>query len=207
MGIPLDYKAAAGLIKESKLILHDIGVVSYFDGDQRKERFFINIAGLGFESVVVRRTNLQKEKGKGGKALYLYNLLMSLASHRNTKAKIIIDGKESSARIFSINAGNGRYCGGGMRQTPDAIPDDGFLDITVIREMGKLEIIMNLKKLYDGTILDHPKIDGYRCKNAKISSDEILFAEADGEYLGHTPVEFNIIPSGLNIVYGKKLNP
>ena len=52
-----------------------------------------------------------------------------------------------------------------MRQTPDALPDDGLLDVTVINGMGKFEIIRNLKILYDGTILNHPKIDGYRCKN------------------------------------------
>ena len=37
--------------------------------------------------------------------------------------------------------GNGRYCGGGMRQTPDALPDDGMLDITVIKVMGRIKII------------------------------------------------------------------
>ena len=49
--------------------------------------------------------------------------------------------------VFSINVGNGRYCGGGMRQTPDALPDDGLLDVTIIKGMGKIEIIRNLKIL------------------------------------------------------------
>ena len=206
-GIPLDYRRAAEIIKESKLTLHDIGVISFFNGKEKSNRYFINIAGLGFESVVVKRTNAQKEKGRSGKALYFYNLLMSLASYRNTKAEIVIDGVKSSADVFSVNAGNGRYCGGGMKQTPNALPDDGFLDITIIKGMGKLEIIRNLTKLYDGTILDHPKIKGYRCRNAKISSESVLFAEADGEYLGHTPVEFSIIPSAINIAYGTRINP
>ncbi len=47
-----------------------------------------------------------------------------------------------------------------MRQTPDALPDDGLLDITVIKGMGRIEIIKALKILYDGTILSHPKVDG-----------------------------------------------
>jgi YegS/Rv2252/BmrU family lipid kinase len=201
-GIPLDYEGAIKIIKEAKLMLHDIGVISFFNGSEKGKRYFINIAGLGFESVVVKRTNAQKEKGRSGKAIYFYNLLMSLLSYKNTKAEIVIDGIKSQANIFSINVGNGRYCGGGMRQTPDAIPNDGILDVTVIKEMGKLEIILNLNKLYTGTILDHPKIDGYTCKNLLASSEKILFAEADGEHLGHTPVEFNIIPSAINIVYG-----
>jgi diacylglycerol kinase family enzyme len=141
------------------------------------------------------------------KAIYFYNLLSSLLTYRHTLADITIDGKTSRAKIFSINVGNGRYCGGGMRQTPDALPDDGLLDITVIKEIGKIEIIKSLKILYDGTILSHPKVDGYRSNNLKVSSDSLLYLEADGESLGHTPVEFGIIPSAVNIVYGTRLIP
>jgi diacylglycerol kinase (ATP) len=204
-GIPLDYEKAVSIIKEDKRMLHDIGLVSYFNGTEKKNRYFINIAGLGFESVVVRRTNIQKDKGHSGKAIYFYNLLMSLLSYKNTRAEITIDGKKTTAEVFSINVGNGRYCGGGMRQTPDALPDDGLLDVTVINGIGKIEIIRKLKILYDGTILSHPKIDGYKCKNIKVTSESLIYTEADGESLGHTPAEFSIIPSGINIVYGTKI--
>jgi YegS/Rv2252/BmrU family lipid kinase len=204
-GIPLNYEGAIKIIKDEKTMLHDIGMVTCFNGPEKSERYFINIAGLGFESVVVKRTNIQKDKGKSGKAIYFYNLLMSLISYKNTKAEIVIDGIETEANIFSLNVGNGRYCGGGMRQTPFAVPDDGILDVTVIKGMGKIEIILNLKILYDGTILNHPKVDGHKCKNVKVSSDSVLFVEADGESLGHTPAEFSIIPSGINIVYGTRI--
>jgi YegS/Rv2252/BmrU family lipid kinase len=203
-GIPLDYEKAVRIIKNDKQMLHDIGILTYFEGAEKKKRYFINIAGLGFESVVVKRTNYQKDRGRSGKAIYFYNLLMSLLSYKNIRAEIIVDGEKKSADVFSINVGNGKYCGGGMRQTPDALPDDGLLDVTVINGIGKIEIIRSLKMLYDGTILTHPKIDGYKCRNLKVSSDAILLAEADGESLGHTPAEFSIIPSGINIIYGSK---
>lgn len=186
-------------------MLHDIGMITYFKGPEKQNRYFINIAGLGFESVVVRRTNYQKDMGFSGKALYFFNLLASLLSYRNTRAEIIVDGEKNSASVFSINIGNGRYCGGGMRQTPDALPDDGLLDVTVINGIGKIEIIRSLKMLYDGSILSHPKVNGYRCRNLKVNSDSLLWAEADGESLGHTPAEFSIVPSGINIVYGSRV--
>ncbi len=204
-GIPLLYEGAVQVIKEGKLMLHDIGVISYFNGEEKAKTYFINIAGLGFEAVVVKKTNKQKDKGLSNKAIYFYNLLSSLVSYRNTPVEITIDKKTSRAKVFSINVGNGRYCGGGMRQTPDALPDDGLFDITVIKEMGKIEIIKSLQLLYDGTIMSHPKVDGYRSNNLKVTSDSLLFIEADGESLGHTPVEFSIIPSAVNIIYGKKL--
>jgi len=92
-----------------------------------------------------------------------------------------------------------------MRQTPDALPNDGILDVSVINGMGKIEIIRNLKMLYDGTILDHRKVDSYKCKNIKVTSDSLIYAEADGETLGHTPAEFTIIPACINIVYGTNI--
>lgn len=206
-GIPLMYEGAVTAIRDCKVMLHDIGTISYYTGNEQQKNFFINIAGLGFEAVVVKKTNRQKDKGRSNKAIYFYNLLTSLLSYRNTDADIIIDGKRTTSRVFSINVGNGRFCGGGMRQTPDAIPDDGLLDITVIRDMGKIEIIKSLKLLYDGTILSHPKVDGYRSANLRVESKSLLYAEADGETLGHTPIEFSIIPSAINIVYCKKIIP
>jgi YegS/Rv2252/BmrU family lipid kinase len=207
LGIPLVYEGAVNVIKENRTMTHDVGIVSYYSGAQLHSRYFINIAGLGFEALVVKKTNKQKDKGRSSNAIYFFNLLSSLISYKRTTADILIDGKKVTSRIFSINVGNGRYCGGGMRQTPEALPDDGLLDVTVIRDMGRIEIIRSLKLLYDGTILSHPKVDGYRCRNLKVTSENILFAEADGESLGHTPAEFNVIPKGINVVYGTRIIP
>lgn len=206
-GIPSIYEGAVKVIAEGKTMLHDIGLVDYLEGEQGRRRYFINITGLGFEALVVKKTNRQKDRGRNSKAIYFFNILSSLVSYRIAAADIIIDGRKSSADVFSINVGNGRYCGGGMRQTPDALPDDGLLDVTVIKEMGRLEIIKNLRLLYDGTILSHPKVDGYRCRNLKIESESLLFIESDGELLGHTPAEIGIIPSAVNIVYAGRLFP
>ncbi len=204
--IPLVYEGAVAVIKANNTMKHDIGLITYYSGDEPHKRYFINIAGLGFEAIVVKKTNKQKDKGRSNQAIYFYNLLTSLISYKNTEADLTIDGKKTRARVFSVNVGNGRYCGGGMRQTPEALPDDGLLDITVIKDMGRIEIIKSLKILYDGTILSHPKVDGYRATNLKVESESILYAEADGETLGHTPVEFSIIPASLNIIYGEKIS-
>lgn len=204
-GIPLDHEKAADIISLGKTLIHDVGVIDYHDGPEKKRRYFINIAGIGFESVVVKRTNYQKDRGRSGKLIYLYNLLISLLTYKNTVVRLEIDGKQQTAQIFSVNVGNGKYCGGGMRQTPDAIPTDGLLDVTVIRDISKFEIIRKLKILYDGTILSHPLIDGYKCRNFKASSESLIYAEADGESLGHTPAEFSILPAAIKIVYGTNI--
>jgi len=204
-GIPTMYEGAVKVLKENKTMPHDIGLISFYNGNIQDKRYFINIAGLGFEALVVRKTNIKKDKGRSSRAIYFYNLLSSLLSYKKIISELTIDGKTNSCKVFSINVGNGRYCGGGMRQTPDALPDDGLLDITVIRDMSRIEVIKSLKLLYDGTILSHQLVDGYRSNNLKVTSNQVMFAEADGETLGHTPVEFSIIPAGINVIYGVKI--
>lgn len=137
--------------------------------------------------------------------IYFYSLLRTLFTYKNIRAEITIDDEKISADVFSVNLGNGRYSGSGMRQTPDALPDDGLLDVTIINDMGKIEIVRNLGLLYDGTILSHPKIDGYRCKRLTISAGQPIYADADGETLGHTPAEFSIIPAAINIIYHTRI--
>ena len=205
-GIPSDYEQAIKIIKETNLFLHDIGVVDFYNGKESARRYFLNIAGLGFDSVVVKRTNAHKDKGRSGKTIYLLNLLLSLIGYKSTRAEINVDGQKISNNIFTVSIGNGKYSGGGMKQTPFAIPDDGLLDVTVIGDMSKPEIIWNLSLLYNGKILEHPKIKGFKGKNIKITSEETVFVEVDGESLGHTPIEFNIIPKSIRIVSGPRVN-
>lgn len=206
-GIPDDYATAVRIITENKTLLHDTGLIEFMDGDEWKSRYFINIAGFGFESAVVKRTNRQKDKGRSGKLIYLFSLLAAMFTYRNARTYIRVDSQEISTDIFSINIGNGRYCGGGMQQTPEALPDDGFLDVTVIKNMNKLEIIRNLKILYNGKILSHPKITGYRCREIEVSSDQVVWAEADGEFLGHTPARVTVLPGMIRMIYGTRLIP
>jgi YegS/Rv2252/BmrU family lipid kinase len=199
-GIPLDYDDAIRIIKNGKVHLQDAGIVNYFHGTAKEKRYFINIAGLGFDAVVTKRTNIQKEHGRSGKTIYLWNLLRSLILYRNTRVEVVIDEKVIRNEVFTISLGIGKYSGGGMMQTPNAITDDGLFDITIIRKIGKGEIIMSLKMLYDGTLYEHPKVSGYTGKHILIDSDPLIHLEADGESLGHSPIEFNIIPKSINVI-------
>ncbi len=201
-GIPTDYESAIKIISEGRSMLQDTGVVRYYNGVSRELRYFINIAGLGFDAVVIRRTNLQKDRGHKGKLIYLWNLVRCLVSYRHTVTSVAIDGNIIRDNVFTISIGIGRFSGGGMIQTPNAVPDDGLFDVTIIRKITKGDVIMSLKMLYDGTILDHPKISGYKGRDILIDSDPLIHLEADGESLGHSPIEFSILPKSVNVIYG-----
>jgi len=200
--IPLDYEGAIRIIRDHRTRLHDAGLVEFHNGSAQVNRYFLNIAGLAFDAAVVERTNRQKEKGRKGKALYLVNLLHCLLFYKPVHTNIEIDGTLIRQDVFTISIGIGRFSGGGRKQTPGAIPDDGMFDMTIVNKIGKIDIILSLKMLYDGTILKHPKIQGFTGKRIRVDSAPPTFLEVDGESLGHTPVTFSSIPASLKIVYG-----
>ena len=201
--IPADYEGAVRTIKQQKTFIQDAGLVNYRKNGKEWNRYFINIAGLGFGAKVVERTNRMKEKGKSGPMLYFYNIFYSLMQYRSKKAVIEIDGTSYDRKIFSLNVGIGKYNGGGMIQVPHAIADDGLYSITLIKKIGKLNVIANMKKLYNGNIVNHSKVETYMAKSVQIDGSSLLKLETDGESLGHGPVRFEIIPRSIRIVSGE----
>jgi diacylglycerol kinase family enzyme len=177
-------------------------LVNYRKNGKEWKRYFINIAGMGFGARVVERANRSKEKGKSGPMLYFYNILFSLIQYRSKKAVIEIDGTSYNRKIFSLNVGIGKYNGGGMIQVPHAIADDGLYSITLIKKIGKLNVIANMKKLYNGTITQHSKVETYMAKSVQIDGSDLLKVETDGESLGHGPVSFEIIPRSVKVISG-----
>ncbi|NOY37609.1 MAG: diacylglycerol kinase family lipid kinase [Chlorobi bacterium] len=202
--VPSEYADAVKTIRQGKTFYQDAGLVRYYQDTQEKSRYFLNIAGMGFDAVVVRKCNRQKQNGKSGVMLYFKNLLTSLASYSHTHTRIRIDDAVLIDDVFTISIGIGKFTGGGMMQTPHALADDGFFDLTVVRRMKKMEIVRSLKKLYDGTILEHPKVSGFRGKKIHIDSEPPIHLEVDGESLGHSPIEIEILHRRIQVITGKK---
>ena len=200
--IPQEYEGKVAAIRVEKHFLQDVGIVEYEESMVRNTRYFVNTAGVGFDAEVARRTNHLKESGHKGKILYAGSLIKALISFKPSDISITVDGKKLEGRIFSLTIGIGKYNGGGMMQVPNAVPDDGLFDVTVIRQLRRFEIVRNIYRLYNGTILSHPKISGHKGSSVVVSSDVPIDIEVDGESLGVSPFTFSIIPKGINVVVG-----
>lgn len=198
--IPSDYDEAIQTIRDQKTFVQDAGVVTYTKSNKTWQRYFINIAGMGFGARVVQRSNDLKDKGKSSPGLYLATLFTSLIRYRSIRAQIEIDGNAFKRKVFSLNIGIGKYNGGGMMQVPHAIADDGLYSITLIRRMGKLSVIANIRKLYNGKITSHRKVEAYTGRVINIDSPTQLQLETDGETLGHSPLAFQIIPRSVKVI-------
>jgi len=201
--IPSDYEGAVQTIKKQRTFIQDAGLVSYRKNDKEWKRYFINIAGMGFGARVTERSNRMKDKGKSGPHLYFYNILLSLLRYKAQSAEIEIDGKSFDRKVFSINVGIGKYNGGGMIPVPHAIVDDGLYSITLIKKIGKLNLLANMKRLYNGTIINHSKVETYMAKSVQIGGSSKMQIETDGETLGHGPMDFQIIPRSVTVISGE----
>lgn len=200
--VPFQYTAAIKVIKNGKTFIQDVGKVVYHDSDRQLERYFVNMTGMGFDAMVAEKTNKQKEMGKGGPLSYFYNIFTSLFSFQNTHYEILVDDQKIRGQVFSLNVGICKYNGGGMMQLPFADPADGLMDVTIINKIGRLKVIRNVKKLYDGSFTKLPQVKTYQGKKVSVVSVRKLFLEADGESLGHSPFSFDILPQSLRVIIG-----
>ncbi|MHC1703018.1 MAG: diacylglycerol kinase family protein [Tenuifilaceae bacterium] len=196
------YEGKVAAIKAGKMFLQDVGKVLYEESKVQQSRYFANAGGVGFDAEVARRTNRLKESGHSGKILYMGSLVRALFDYKPSDINIEVDGKKIGGKIFSLSIGIGRYNGGGMMQMPNAVSDDGLFDVTVIRQIRRFEVIRNIYRLYNGTILSHPKISGHIGKEIVISSDIPIGLEVDGESLGVSPFTFTIVPQSINVIVG-----
>lgn len=206
-GFPLKYDKAIRIMANGRTFLQDVGKVKYRYDSEDKNRYFINIAGMGFDALVAKKTNLMKAKGKGGTFAYLFNLVTGLFQYRHTQMNIVIDGQEVfDGKIFSMSIGICKYNGGGMMQLPFAIPDDGLFDVTVIRKASKFLVIRNIKNLYDGSFVKLKQVKTFTGQKISITSTprHATFLETDGESLGYSPLDFEIVPKAIRLIVRKK---
>ncbi|KAF2956342.1 diacylglycerol kinase family protein [Marinitoga sp. 38H-ov] len=199
IGIPSDYVQAIEVLKKGNIITQDVGKVIYYENNEKKERYFMNIAGMFFDAIVVKNTNISKDKNKSGAFSYLLNLLTTLFKYKYQKAEININGKIIKEKIFTMAVGICKYSGGGMKMLPNAIPNDGLFDIIIIRDVPRFQVIRHIKKLFDGSFVELKWVKQYKAKNIKLTSHEKIYLEVDGEHLGHSPFEFKIYKKSLNV--------
>jgi len=198
--IPLDYEAAVKVIRNGKALRHDIGRVFYHIKEEEKSWYFINVCGMGFDAEVNRKVTADREKGPLGPMKYQYHIFTTLMGYTPTRMTLVIDGKEIQHEVFSMALGIAQYNGGGMKQLPGAVPDDGVFDLSVIKKITRLKVMRSVSKLYDGSFIEMPEVSTYTGKSIQIKSQPKCWIEADGETLGESPFRFEIIPRALKVI-------
>ena len=203
--IPKDIIKAVKTIKAEKTRLQDIGLAKFHLDNQPKQRYFVNVAGMAYEAHVGKVAHHQRSRITN--TLYYYLLIFKcLFEYVSKQARIILDEKEvANQHFYTINIGLCKYSGGGMQFVPHAEIDDGVFAVTYIDSIPKLKVIFSTHYLYGGKIAKFKHAKLFKAKHIKVEAvdDAPTLLELDGEFVGETPVAFEILPKALKVIVGK----
>jgi len=200
--IPADHEAAIQILRKGKTLKHDVGRVFYQVKDEEKSSYFLNMCGIGFDAEVNKKVGADRERGHLGPMKYRYHIFTTLLSYTPTRITLVVDEQRTEHETLSLAVGIAQYNGGGMRQLPVAVPDDGLFDLSLIKPIGLLKALRSVNQLYDGSFIELPEVSTYRGKRIQVLSEPRCWLEADGEPLGQSPFRFEIIPRALQVVIG-----
>lgn len=190
-----DVDQAISSLKKNKTSLCDVGRVTYLGRDQKpRTQFFLNIASFGCAGKIVDRVN-QSRKPLGATLTYLGITLQTFLTYPSPEVELLLDGKtKKKVAINNCFVCNGKFSGSGMMWGPKASPTDGLLDLTVVKEIPKLQGLLHMQKVYQGRALEVPGVERFQCHTLKATSKDSVLLEVDGDTVGMLPAEFSLSP-------------
>lgn len=191
--IPLHLGQAAQRLVQGRTRRVDVGQVN--------GRWFDNNVGLGFEAMI----NIQAHRitWLRGQPLYLLAVFRAMASYPLPVVDIYKeDGDRLGKQILMISVGNNRRNGGGFLVNPNAVPDDGLLDLCIVDAIPRREILRLLPKAMKGVHDGEPAVELARSTRLVVESAVPLPIHADGEILENQEmrVEITVEPGRLTVV-------
>lgn len=159
--------------------------------------YFINVLGTGFTAEVNQRSFAFKNFGRFG---YVISVLATLAKLRPYQMLLQIDGQVIEKPNTFVTVCNSRVTGGNMLIAPDASIRDGWLDVLVVNAISRLELLKTFPKVFSGKHITHPEVEMFRAKRLRLETDPPSLLTPDGETLGTTPIEVEILPGKLSFL-------
>ena len=185
-GIP-DDKIMNAIKQRSSTVLNLL-LVEFPDG---RKHFAFNMVGGALDAAVVESLNATTLKIPGS-VKYSVALLKTLLKPHVWKTSIKVDEKILNEEIMTIQAGFGKYCGGGMYVLPHASEDKPALLLMKPKSLGR--IITSLPHLYNGKITEQKEAVAMHFDTIEIHHDGVpLPIESDGEWLGTSPVKIRAV--------------
>jgi len=163
------------------------------------KKYFINGVGIGFDAEVARAIN------NGGKRKsdfsYLAAVLQKIFRYAEKQMTLQVGGQVKDAMLFMVTAANGSRYGGGFLVAPQAVIDDGLLDIVLIKKVPPILRFAYLPMVKKGKHLHLPFVETMRCDHICISSDNCLAAHLDGEILEGKIFDIQILPAHFSFLF------
>ena len=191
--IPKNIRNAVSIITKENSIKQDIGHLQLLETTQSV--YFNNVAGIGFDGFVVN--NITKFK-KYGVMAYLLGTITSFMHYKKTILTIKFNTHEISTQSLLTIVGICKYSGGGMQLTSNVNTRDGLFDISIAKDFKFLNMLLNIFKFFNGSIVKHKEVETYKTAQIQITAkDEKTFIQADGELIGRGGFQATIIPKAI----------
>ena len=168
------------------------------------DKYFLNGMGLGFDAQVAAenyKSDLKKDVKKGSKSKYLWHIIKTLVTYKELDMTVTIDGKGTRSKSFLNTISNGRRIAGGLFLTPDAIVNDGMLDVCLIRELKFFARIKELLHVMKQTHVEDEVVNYFQTKKLLFEFENEVPAHLDGELYFNSRFEISTVPASLNIIY------
>jgi YegS/Rv2252/BmrU family lipid kinase len=197
---PKNIAQACDLIMEQKWLPTDCGEV--FGGIYPKGRYFINGVGLGFEPLV--NFVASDFKRISGMLSYLMGLLKVMMRYpKSLYVTFECDNGTSACETQQISVCNGRRMGSMFLMGPEAIIDDGLLDVVYAnQEIKRYQILWYAVKFLSGKQIFSPKFSSFRTSRITVEAQGLLACHADGEEIsrGCGTISIQLYPASLKFV-------
>lgn len=202
LGIPKETEAAVRVAAHGTVRQIDVPVatVRSLTSDDTVIRAFANLANIGMGADVVRQvTGRLKKIGNSG--AFLVSALHQLMRNQPRPVRVSSEGHDHHLEIVDVMVANNRYMGGGMLPAPEALLDDGELDVIMISSVSRLKLASKMPKLYKGTHLNDPITRWFRSASVGIEtpSEQPQGVVLDGELAGRTPASFHVLARTLGV--------
>ena len=175
------------------------GITRRVDLGKIGDRYFDTIVGCGYDAEVARRV---AEEGSpfSGTAAYVYTALTTLFKYESPMVKLDGDFGSYEGKILLVATGITASYGGGLRIAPNAVMDDGLLDVCIIKPVSRFTVVRMLVTLFWGGHTNHPAVNIHRTKSLRIHAEPPVLLYADGERVGYTPATIEIVKRALTVV-------
>ena len=160
-------------------------------------KYFVQLAGVGLDAQVVKETSLAFKRNFGP----LSYLISAAQIAAREPPRLFIESESASVDEASfVLVGNGRHYGGPFPFFKQAVLDDGLLDVVAFKRLGYLEIIKYLQDVVFSSDIRVPEVEYFQTRNLRITSDQDVPVELDGELVGICPVDFQIRQKALRVL-------
>lgn len=160
------------------------------------QHWVLGTASAGFDALVNQRAN--QMKWPKGQRRYELAMLLELAKFEPLQYELEIDGEKRKIEAMLCAVANAPAFGGGMLIAPEAVMDDGLVDLFIVHKISRLELVKIFPSVYKGGHVTHPAVEFVRAKNVVINSGQMP-AYADGESVGRGPLKTQLVPHALKV--------